>query len=47
MPSRVQRVLVSPVEEGALPTLAFDRLITELALLAPRFRLQLPLASVS
>ena len=35
-------VLVPPAEEGGLPTLAFDKLITGLALLAPRFRLQLP-----
>ena len=35
-------VLVPPTEEGGLPTLAFERLITGLALLAPRFKLQLP-----
>jgi len=38
-------VLVPPPEgseEGRLPTLRFDALITELALIAPRFRLQLP-----
>lgn len=40
-----QSVLVPPPDgsqEGELPRLRFEKLITELALIAPRFRLQLP-----
>ena len=36
------RALQPPAAEGALPTLRFEALITELALLAPRFALELP-----
>ena len=36
------RVLVPGAADGALPTLRFDALVAELALLAPRFALELP-----